>query len=54
MEKILLDIRHIIEETRNRVARSINHERTLAYWHIGRRIVEEEQGGLERAKYGKN
>jgi predicted nuclease of restriction endonuclease-like (RecB) superfamily len=24
-----------------------------AYWHIGKRIVEEEQGGAERAKYGK-
>ena len=24
-----------------------------AYWHIGKRIVEEEQDGAERAKYGK-
>jgi predicted nuclease of restriction endonuclease-like (RecB) superfamily len=53
MEQILSDIRHIIEETRNRVARSINHERTIAYWQIGRRIIEEEQDGLVRAKYGK-
>lgn len=53
MEQILSDIRQIIEDTRSRVARSINHERTLAYWHIGKRIVTEEQGGLERAKYGK-
>jgi hypothetical protein len=40
--QILSDIRLIIEETRNRVARSINHERTIAYWLIGQRIVEEE------------
>jgi predicted nuclease of restriction endonuclease-like (RecB) superfamily len=53
MEQILSDIRQIIEDTRNRVARSINHERTVAYWHIGRRIVEEEQDGLVRAQYGK-
>jgi predicted nuclease of restriction endonuclease-like (RecB) superfamily len=51
MEQILSDIRHIIKDTQNRVARSINHERTVAYWHIGRRIVVEEQDGEERAKY---
>ena len=51
--QILSDIRLIIEETRNRVARSINHERTIAYWLIGQRIVEEEQQGKERAIYGK-
>jgi DUF1016 N-terminal domain len=51
--QILSDIRLIIEETRNRVARSINHERTTAYWLIGQRIVEEEQHGNERAAYGK-
>jgi predicted nuclease of restriction endonuclease-like (RecB) superfamily len=49
--QILSDIRLIIEETRNRVARSINHERTTAYWLIGQRIVEEEQHGKERASY---
>jgi DUF1016 N-terminal domain len=49
--QILSDIRLIIEETRNRVARSINHERTIAYWLIGQRIVEEEQHGKERASY---
>lgn len=53
MEQILSDIRHIIEEARNRVARSINHEKTLAYWHIGERIVVEEQGGNHKADYGK-
>ncbi|MFG6425910.1 MAG: hypothetical protein K1W14_05885 [Muribaculaceae bacterium] len=24
----------------------------LTYWHIGKRIVEEEQGGEQRAEYG--
>jgi hypothetical protein len=54
MEQILSDIRHIIAETRGSIARSINHQKTIAYWNIGRRIVQEEQGGIERAKYGKN
>ena len=51
MELILNDIRHIIAITRERVARSVNHELTVAYWQIGQRIVEEEQQGKERAKY---
>jgi hypothetical protein len=53
MQNILNDIRDIIAQARARVARSINHELTLAYWHIGRRIVEEEQQGKLRADYGK-
>lgn len=53
MQNILNDIRGIITQAREQVARSINHELTLAYWHIGRRIVEEEQQGKVRADYGK-
>jgi len=26
----------------------------LAYWQIGKRIVEDEQGGTKRASYGKS
>lgn len=51
MQTILNEIRLIIAEARGRVARSINHELTLAYWLIGRRIVQEEQQGHERADY---
>lgn len=54
MENILTDIRQIIAQSRQRIARSINFELTIAYWHIGQRIVEEEQGGAERAVYGRN
>ena len=42
----------ILEEARARVARVVNSEMILAYWHIGREIVEEVQRGAERAKYG--
>jgi predicted nuclease of restriction endonuclease-like (RecB) superfamily len=42
----------ILEEARARVARAVNSEMILAYWHIGREIVEEVQRGAERAKYG--
>jgi len=33
-------------------ARSVNAVMTAAYWEIGRRIVEQEQGGAARANYG--
>lgn len=53
MHALLEDIRSIIAQARERVARSVNHELTLAYWHIGHRLVEEEQAGQERAEYGR-
>ena len=32
--------------------RAVDHQRTLMYWHIGKRIFEEEQEGKDRADYG--
>ena len=46
-------IRKIIEKARSNIARAINTEIVLAYWHIGREIIEEEQKGKSRAGYGK-
>lgn len=45
-------IRKIIENARSNVARAINVEMVVAYWHVGREIVEEEQRGKSRAEYG--
>ena len=42
----------ILEQTRSRVARAVNREMVVGYWHIGREIVEHEQGGRRRAAYG--
>jgi predicted nuclease of restriction endonuclease-like (RecB) superfamily len=42
----------ILEQARTRAVRSVNSEMVLAYWHIGREIVEQEQGGRKRAAYG--
>ena len=42
----------ILERARARVVRSVNSEMVLAYWHIGREIVEQDQGGRRRAAYG--
>lgn len=50
---LLTDIRQILDQTRNRLQRAVNTSMVQAYWHIGRLIVEHEQKGAERAKYGK-
>jgi hypothetical protein len=46
-------IRAILTEARNRAYQAINTAMVLAYWEIGRTIVEEEQRGKQRADYGK-
>lgn len=46
-------IRVIIENARGNIAHAINTEIVMAYWHIGKEIVEEEQKGEKRAEYGK-
>lgn len=43
----------ILEAARERVARSVNSEMVLAYWHIGRELVEHIQEGDARAGYGR-
>jgi hypothetical protein len=42
----------ILVETRTKVVREINKTQVLAYWEIGREIVEFEQKGKVRAEYG--
>ena len=49
----LLDrIANILVEARTKVVREINKAQVLAYWEIGREIVEFEQKGQLRAEYG--
>lgn len=49
---IVNDIRNIISHSRDTAIRAVDHQRTLMYWHIGKRIFEEEQNGEDRADYG--
>jgi predicted nuclease of restriction endonuclease-like (RecB) superfamily len=51
-EVFISEVRKIIEEARNNAVRSVDFCRVQMYWNIGRRIVEEEQLGNERAEYG--
>ncbi len=48
----LTDVADILDAARNSAARSVNSIMTAAYWLVGRRIVEHEQGGEARAEYG--
>ncbi|MBI2335571.1 MAG: hypothetical protein HYU97_02275 [Deltaproteobacteria bacterium] len=43
----------ILEQARANVVRSVNSNMVVAYWFIGQEIVQELQGGKERAKYGR-
>jgi len=43
----------ILEQARGNVVRAVNTNMVLAYWLIGREIVEGVQGGKDRATYGK-
>ena len=45
-------IANILVETRTKAVREINRAQVLAYWEIGREIVEFEQKGQLRAEYG--
>ncbi|MEW6552094.1 MAG: PDDEXK nuclease domain-containing protein [Campylobacterota bacterium] len=47
------DIKSLLQSARNRVYQTINATMTQTYYEIGKRIVEEEQGGESRAEYGK-
>lgn len=47
------NIKQLMDQARNRVSREVNTILVQTYWEIGRIIVEDEQGNLERAEYGK-
>lgn len=49
---LLNDVREIISAARSQAVRSVDSCRVQMYWHIGRRIFEEEQHGKDRADYG--
>ena len=51
-DSVLGDISKLIDAARSSAARSVNCIMTAAYWFIGRRILELEQKGSERADYG--
>lgn len=47
------EIKQLVAKGRQEAFAAVNQAMVNTYWQIGRRIVEEEQGGAERADYGK-
>lgn len=54
IDTFVVDIKQIIERAQREAFSSINKAMIQAYWMLGRRIVEQEQGGAARAEYGKS
>ncbi|MDR2718880.1 MAG: DUF1016 N-terminal domain-containing protein, partial [Treponema sp.] len=48
----ITEIKQIIISARTKAHTAINSAMIEAYWLIGKRIVEEEQNGKQRAEYG--
>lgn len=51
--KFINDIKSLLNKARSQAYAAVNQAMVEAYWNIGKRIVEEEQQGKERADYGK-
>ncbi len=51
-KNIHTDIVNLLEDARHTASRSANSIMSASYWEIGRRVVEFEQSGASRAKYG--
>jgi predicted nuclease of restriction endonuclease-like (RecB) superfamily len=46
------EIRELLQQARSTAYKAVNTLMVNTYWHIGKRIVEQEQFGKERAGYG--
>lgn len=51
-QNAIVDIRQIIFQGRESAYRAVNASQVMTYWRIGKRIMEQEQHGSERAEYG--
>lgn len=52
VEPLIERVGSILEEARSQVVRTVNSVMVLAYWHVGREVVQFVQGGAKRAEYG--
>src|SRR5438067_11759067 len=50
---LLENIKTVIAETQHYIVRNVNTAMILAYFQIGKMIVEDEQQGSQRAEYAK-
>ena len=52
IQSLYTEVREIIASARQNATRSVDFCRVQMYWNIGKRILETEQEGKERAEYG--
>ena len=50
---LIQEVKALLQQAREQTVRQVNQTMVITYFEIGRKIVEEEQGGKERASYGK-
>ena len=46
------EVHAILDEAKSKIYEAANNIMTYAYWNVGRRIIEQEQKGARKAKYG--
>lgn len=51
--RMIEEIKNVIVSSRKKVAYEVNNTMLIAYWNVGRIIVENEQNGNIKAEYGK-
>ena len=52
-QSVITDIKSIISSGQEAAYNASSKAMLLTYWNIGKRVVEQEQGGSERAEYGR-
>jgi predicted nuclease of restriction endonuclease-like (RecB) superfamily len=50
---LFISIKNILQQAQGAAYKAVNSLMVVAYWHIGRLIVEDEQQGKHKAEYGK-
>lgn len=53
IEPLFDQVREVIDHAQQQLRHTVNDLMVQSYWHIGRLIIESEQGGVARAEYGK-
>ena len=54
LAELVKNISVLLDTRRKKVVNSVNNILIQTYWQIGKQIVEFEQNGKDRAKYGSN
>lgn len=52
VDSLYSKISELIATARQNIVRTVNHAMVYTYFEIGRTVVEDEQQGQSRAKYG--